>query len=89
MRLLAAVLCLLALAVVGCSKSKAVAPRLDSRGTQLGTAGTFDEGNLLLWSAATNEILGTASFFGTTFPSGALVAMDGATGATRVLDPET
>ena len=90
MRFVTALLCVLALPVCGCSKSKsnpvAPAPPSENRGTPLGADNVFLTSNLLLWSAATNEIVGAGSY--STPSLEGLIAMHGATGDTRVLDSE-
>ncbi|HEY2954018.1 MAG TPA: hypothetical protein VGK89_02070 [Candidatus Eisenbacteria bacterium] len=83
MRPVAAVLCLLALSASGCAKSRShpTAPQPLGQGTPLGAAGAFLSGNHFVWSALTNEIVGSGDI-----STLSLVAMHGTTGATRVLD---
>lgn len=58
----------------------------DARGTPLGPAGAFSATTSLAWSAATNELVGQAPSGGGN--TGALVAMNAATGALRPLDAD-
>lgn len=58
----------------------------DARGTPLGPAGAFSATTSLAWSAATNELVGQAPSGGGN--TGALIAMNAATGALRPLDAD-
>ena len=58
----------------------------DARGTPLGPAGAFSATSSLAWSAATNELVGQAPSGGGN--TGALIAMNAATGALRPLDAD-
>ncbi|NOT34782.1 MAG: hypothetical protein HOP12_11505 [Candidatus Eisenbacteria bacterium] len=81
-------LALIPLVVASCSKdadNSTLGPGFDDRGVALGAANLFAPQRALVWSAATNELVGVAGS-AAGVGSEALIAMSASSGAIRLLD---